>query len=159
MLLGSRRWALALCFLTWLPSTVTADSYFFPNNTFYPYKTVNTACSTALQASVNCSVDLLTYAYADTFYPLGNATYQKSLCSPSCGTALSSYINTVIGACAGQQPFEGLPATYYGNFAQSYVYPRSLFLPLLQPVSQRSLPFLVFPDQLILTSSSLEHGT
>lgn len=110
----------SLRFLPWLLSMVAADSYFFPNSTFYPYNAISTACSSAIQASVNCSVDILTYANADTFYPLGNSSYQESLCSASCGSSLATYVQTVQTACAGQpQPFQGLPATYYGNLAWS----------------------------------------
>jgi hypothetical protein len=120
MFLGSCLWVSSLCFLSWLLSMVAADSYFFPNGSFYPYSDIDTECSTAIQASINCSVDLLTYAYADTFYPLGNTTYQESFCNENCGSSLATYVQAVQTACDGQpQPFQGLPATYYGDFAWS----------------------------------------
>jgi hypothetical protein len=119
-----RLWALALCFSTWLPSIVTTQgsdtSYFFSNGTFYPSTTLSAACSNAILGEVNCLDDLLTYAHADTFYPLGNATYQQQFCSASCGSSLATYVSNVTSACAGQpEPFDGLPATYYGNWAWS----------------------------------------
>lgn len=116
--------ALALCFLTWLPSTITAQesetSYFFGNGTFYPSTTISTACSSAILGEVSCLDDLLTYTYADAFYPLGNTTYQQQLCNAGCGSSLAEYVENVTSACAGQpEPFDGLPATYYGNWAWS----------------------------------------
>lgn len=107
---------------TLLPSFAIAqsDSYFFRNGTFYPPATLSTACSNAIQGNVNCLDDLLTFAHADTFYPLGNATYQKQFCNAACGSSLSTYVSNVTKSCAGQQsPFDGLPATYYGNWAWS----------------------------------------
>ncbi len=113
--------ALALLW-TLLPSIVIASnsSYFFGNGTFYPSATVSTACSDAILGQVNCLDDLLTYAHADTFYPLANATYQKQFCNATCGSSLSAYVSNVTKSCAGQPtPFDGLPATYYGNWAWS----------------------------------------
>lgn len=124
MLSISRYLALALCFLTWLPSIITAQesetSYFFSNGTFYPSTTISTACSSAILGEVNCLDDLLTYTYADTFYPLNNVTYQQQFCNASCGSSLATYVENVASACVGQpEPFDGLPATYYGNWAWS----------------------------------------
>jgi len=124
MSLTSNLLTLAFFLSTWLPSIVSAQqsgkSYFFSNGTFYPSTTLSTKCSNAILGTVNCLDDLLTYTYADTFYPLGNATYQKQLCSSTCSSSLAAYVENVTTACANDpQPFDGLPATYYGNWAWS----------------------------------------
>jgi hypothetical protein len=119
MLLGARLVVSSLGVASWMVSRAAADGYFFPNSTFYPENPITTACSTAIQAQLNCSTDLMTYAYADSFYPVGNDTYLQGFCVASCSSSLAQYVQNVQTACAGQQPFQGLPATYYGDFALS----------------------------------------
>lgn len=94
------------------------DSYFFPNGTFNPDTNVSTTCASALQAPIDCLTDVMTIATTDTFFPYSNNTYKDTLCNKNCGSALKTYVRRVQGACANDpQPFTGLPATYYGNFA------------------------------------------
>jgi hypothetical protein len=114
MLSVSHFLALALYFSTLLPSIVTTQesetSYFFGNGTFYPSTTISTACSSVILGEVNCLDDILTYTYADAFYPLDNATYQQQFCNASCGSSLATYVENVTSACAGQpEPLMDFP--------------------------------------------------
>ncbi|EEB90340.1 hypothetical protein MPER_11465 [Moniliophthora perniciosa FA553] len=57
---------------------------------------------------------------SDYYGSLGNRTIQDNLCNPSCGQALESYRSSVASACASSpQPFDGLPATYFGDAAEA----------------------------------------
>lgn len=99
-----------------LISSALADSYFFPNGTFNPDNNVTASCATALQEPISCLTDVYTVATTDTFYPYSNVTYQSQFCNKTCGAGLKKYVADVGTACAHDQPFTGLPATYYGTF-------------------------------------------
>ncbi|KKK25242.1 hypothetical protein ARAM_003183 [Aspergillus rambellii] len=98
-----------------------ADSFFF-NNTDFTSQTANisSGCATALQASLSCD-PYLTYVMTSNFYgTVGNSTLHQEFCSTACSTDLADYRADVAASCANDpQPFDGLPATYWADWAIS----------------------------------------
>ncbi|KAA8896313.1 hypothetical protein FN846DRAFT_965309 [Sphaerosporella brunnea] len=105
--------------------SAAADSFFFPNRTDLSdlgpdVANVSSGCVDAMLGAVNCDSTLITFMRTDYYAPIGNSTLQEVLCAPACGTSLSSYIANVSTACANDpQPYPGLPATHFGEWAYS----------------------------------------
>lgn len=101
-------------------ATVTGQGFsFFPNNTLGPdAANVSSSCAAAIMDVVQCEGYLLTLITDDYYGPFGNQTLQDQLCDPACGISLAQYQSTVASACAlDPQPYQGLPATYFGDVA------------------------------------------
>ncbi|ESK89423.1 hypothetical protein Moror_16166 [Moniliophthora roreri MCA 2997] len=98
------------------------DSFFFTNNTLGPTANplLSEGCKNAMLASISCDPNVIDIMTSDYYGSLGNQTIQDNLCNPSCGQALESYRSSVASACASDlQPFDGLPATYFGDAAEA----------------------------------------
>lgn len=77
---------------------------------------VSTACSTAINASISCDPYLVALTEADSFGAINDTALQSSMCAASCGSALSSYHDSVSIACASDpQPWHGIPAVWAGD--------------------------------------------
>ena len=77
---------------------------------------ISSQCSTAIAAEISCDPSLVALTSADSFGAVGDSTLQESMCTTSCGTALSTYHDAVSKACAKDpQPWDGLPAVWAGD--------------------------------------------
>jgi hypothetical protein len=95
---------------------------FFFNNTDFTSQAANisSGCSTALQADLSCD-PYLTYVMTSNFYGVvGNSTLHDQFCAATCSRDLAAYKHNVTASCIHDpQPFPGLPATYWADWAIS----------------------------------------
>ena len=78
--------------------------------------TISTKCASAIDTQVPCDPYLVSLTSADSFGALNDTSLQTSICTDTCGEALSSYHNAVTVACAQDpQPWDGLPAEWAGD--------------------------------------------
>ncbi|KAL8764772.1 MAG: hypothetical protein Q9194_006850 [Teloschistes cf. exilis] len=104
-----------------LAGCVLADVQLYPNNTLITSNTISQACHDAMNANLACDPYLVNLATNNYYGSLGDTSLQNSVCDTKCGTALSTYHNSVHQACAqDEDPWLGVPASYYGDlvFAQ-----------------------------------------
>ncbi|KAL8671163.1 MAG: hypothetical protein Q9168_004340 [Polycauliona sp. 1 TL-2023] len=77
---------------------------------------ISSKCSSAISAQISCDPYLIALTSADSFGALNDTTVQASICTDTCGQALSSYHKAVIAACVQDlQPWDGLPAEWAGD--------------------------------------------
>ena len=101
--------ALAFLHLTRAQLNLYSDGLFNDND-------ISSQCSTAITAEISCDPSLVALTSADSFGAVGDSALQESLCTTSCGTALSTYHDAVSKACAKDlQPWDGLPAVWAGD--------------------------------------------
>ncbi|KAI4100464.1 MAG: hypothetical protein L6R37_005454 [Teloschistes peruensis] len=109
-----------------LTGIVLADVQLYPNNTLITSNTISQACHDAMNANLACDLYLVNLATNNYYGSLGDTSLQNSVCDTKCGTALSTYHNSVHQACAqDEDPWLGVPANYYGDlvFAHSISIP------------------------------------
>ncbi|KAL8862689.1 MAG: hypothetical protein Q9178_001187 [Gyalolechia marmorata] len=77
---------------------------------------VSSQCSSAINAQISCDPYLISLTSADSFGALNDTSLQASICTDTCGQALSTYHKVVTTACAQDlQPWDGLPAEWAGD--------------------------------------------
>ncbi|KAL8918130.1 MAG: hypothetical protein Q9172_005557 [Xanthocarpia lactea] len=77
---------------------------------------VSSQCSSAINAQISCDPYLISLTSADSFGALNDTSLQASICTDTCGEALSTYHKVVTTACAQDlQPWDGLPAEWAGD--------------------------------------------
>lgn len=113
--------ATAILLLSSFTCVAVAQLSFFPNNTLIVAGNISTACTTAMNATIDCDPYIMALATLDDYTSVNNDTIQQSVCATKCGAALSKYHKSVASSCAQDPlPWDGTPATYIGDFAWAY---------------------------------------
>ena len=93
-----------------------ADVQLYPNTTLITSNVVSSACLKAMNATIACDPYLVSLASTNYYGSLNDDNLQSSVCDTACGTALSTYHNSVVSSCANDpKPWNGVPANYYGD--------------------------------------------
>lgn len=102
-------------------SSIVPFPYFVGDNGFGGSTTISTACSIALNSTINCDPGLRILAITNAYLSPNSTGDAAGLCASSCNSSLTTYQNNVISQCGSSPVIDSLlKNTYMGDLLQDY---------------------------------------